>query len=80
MQQQYDNNNSGALFTNDRKKSDTHPDLTGSAEVGGKDYWFKAWKKTSKKGQPFLSVSFDPIEAYVVSSGVAPQNDDPVPF
>ena len=50
MDKQYDNNNSGALFTNDRKKSDTHPDLTGSAEVGGKDYWFKAWKKTSKKG------------------------------
>ena len=45
-----------------------------------KDYWFKAWKKTSKKGQPFLSVSFDPKEADVVSNGVAPQNDDPVPF
>ena len=39
MQQQYDNNNSGALFTNDRKQSETHPDLTGSAEVDGKDYW-----------------------------------------
>lgn len=79
MEKQYDNNNSGALFTNDRKKSDTHPDLTGSCEVDGKDYWFKAWKKTSKKGLPFLSVSFDPKETDVVSSGVAPQSGDPVP-
>jgi hypothetical protein len=69
----YDNNNSGAL---------SHPDLTGSAEVDGKEYWFKGWKKTSKAGKAFLSVSFDPKEAKpdVVSSGVAPMSDDPISF
>jgi hypothetical protein len=63
----YDNNNSGALC---------------SAEVDGKEYWFKGWKKTSKAGKAFLSVSFDPKEAKpdVVSSGVAPMSDDPISF
>ena len=79
--QTYDNNNSGALFPNNRKEKGTHPDLNGSCEIEGKEFWFKAWKKTSKKGLPFLSVSFDPKEAApVVSSGVAPTNDDPIDF
>jgi len=82
MDKQYDNNNSGALFPNNRKEKETHPDLNnGSCEIEGKEFWFKAWKKTSKNGLPFLSVSFDPKEAApVVSSGVAPTNDDPIDF
>lgn len=80
MSTQYDNNNSGALFTNDRKQTENHPDLTGSCEVDGKQYWFKAWKKVSKAGKPFLSVAFDPKEKDVVSPGVAPTNSDPIPF
>ena len=56
----YDNNNSGALFPNDRKEKETHADLTGSCEIEGKEYWFKGWKKTAKSGTNFLSVSFDP--------------------
>ena len=81
MDKQYDNNNSGALFPNNRKEKETHPDLNGSCEIEGKEFWFKAWKKTSKNGLPFLSVSFDPKEAApVVSSGVATTNDDPIDF
>ena len=59
---EYDNTNRGALFNNDRKEKETHPDFTGSIDVGGKSYWIKGWKKTSKAGNKFLSLSVDPKE------------------
>lgn len=35
--------NSGALFRNDRKETEEHPDHTGQATVAGIDYWISAW-------------------------------------
>jgi hypothetical protein len=55
--EKYDNTNKGAMFKNDRKKSETHPDLGGTINVDGKDYYINAWKKESKKGVPFYSLS-----------------------
>lgn len=57
MSDKYDNTNSGALFTNDRKETEKHPDYTGSINVGGHDYWLSAWKKKSKDGKSFLSMA-----------------------
>ena len=54
---EYDNQNRGSLFKNDKKTEDKHPDLNGSINVDGKDYWISAWKKTSKAGTPFYSLS-----------------------
>lgn len=50
--------NSGALFTNDRKQSDRHPDWTGKAMVDGVEYRVSAWKKTSRDGNDFISLAF----------------------
>lgn len=59
----YDNNNSGSLFINDRKESDRHPDFKGSAEVDGVEYWVSMWKKVSKDGsRKYFSLSFQPKE------------------
>jgi len=55
--EKYDNTNNGAIFKNDRKKNETHPDLGGAINVEGKDYYINAWKKESKKGVPFYSLS-----------------------
>tara|TARA_R110000772_G_scaffold262117_1_gene381028 strand:+ start:268 stop:486 length:219 start_codon:yes stop_codon:yes gene_type:complete len=55
--EKYDNTNRGAMFKNDRKKSDTHPDLGGTIDVGGTEYFINAWKKESKTGTPFYSIS-----------------------
>lgn len=63
--EQYDNTNRGAMFKNDRKKTETHPDLGGTINVGGVDHFINAWKKTSKAGQPFYSLSVTKKEAKV---------------
>lgn len=56
---QYDNTNRGALFKNDRKQQDNHPDYTGSINVGGVEYWLSAWLKDGSKGK-FFSMSVKP--------------------
>lgn len=59
---EYDNTNSGALFKNDKKTTKNHPDMKGSINVGGVDYWIAAWKKVSKAGQGYVSLSVEPKE------------------
>jgi uncharacterized protein (DUF736 family) len=53
----YDDTNRGALFPADDKKTEKSPDFTGTLNVEGKEYRLSAWKKTSKAGKKFLSVS-----------------------
>lgn len=53
----YDNTNKGALFKNNRKERDTHPDYTGSINVEGHDYWLSGWLKTDKTGRQYMSTS-----------------------
>lgn len=50
----YDNRNTGAIFTNE-KKNENQPDFKGTINVEGKDYEIAIWNKTSKKGTPFMS-------------------------
>jgi uncharacterized protein (DUF736 family) len=60
---EYDDNNRGAIFKNDDKKKDTHPDYKGSLNVDGVDLWVSGWIQTSKKtGKKFLSLSVKPKE------------------
>lgn len=54
----YDNTNRGALFKNDNKEQDNHPDYKGSINVNGVEYWISSWLKTSDKtGKKFMSLS-----------------------
>jgi hypothetical protein len=59
--------NTGALFENNRKEQDSHPDQNGSCEFecphcgGTWASWISGWFKESKKdGKQFLSLSFRP--------------------
>lgn len=54
--QQYDQNNRGALFVNDRKQSDKHPDMNGKININGVDYWLSGWWKQTQRGE-ILSLS-----------------------
>lgn len=42
---------SGSLFKNNRKTTETHPDLTGTIMLNGKEHWLSAWKKKEKMGR-----------------------------
>lgn len=61
---QHSNENRGAIWKNDDKQSDNHPDFKGSLNVDGVEYWVSAWKR--KEGAsakaPALSFSIKPKE------------------
>ena len=52
----YDDSNRGALFRNERKETDKHPDYKGSINVSDHDYWISACLKESHDGEKYLSL------------------------
>jgi len=79
--------NSGAVFVNDRKEQDTHPDRTGTARIDGVDYWVNGWLRETKSGKPYLALSFkrkEEANRKHVSDlrSASPRRDmgDPIPF
>ena len=49
--------NSGVLFAN-KKTKDNQPDFRGTVKVNGVDLDISGWKKTSKNGNEYFSLSF----------------------
>jgi uncharacterized protein (DUF736 family) len=49
---------SGTLFINGYKKTDNHPDYTGSCKIESVDYKIAGWKKATSSGKAMLSLSF----------------------
>ena len=79
---------SGSLFKNDKREKDTHPNLTGTVMIDGKEYWASGWTKERANGEKWISLAFKPKEA---RNGTSPQMpavgsytsddlDDDVPF
>lgn len=59
---QYDDNNKGAIWGNDRKEKPTQPDFKGSIKVDGKEFWLSAWKRgpDANPNAPALKLSVTP--------------------
>ena len=81
----YDNNNRGALGKNDKRTTEKHPQLRGSAEINGVEYWVSAWTSSEGGKKPLVSLSFQVKDAMptaaapvVVSNEV--DFDDDLPF
>ena len=54
----YDNENKGALFPNDKKTNSKQPALRGFMNLNGVDYWASAWRKiSSDTGLPYISIA-----------------------
>ncbi len=87
MSQQYDNTNTGIISKNDRKESDKHPDIKGSANIDGVEFYVNGWRKTRKDGSGFFySLSFKPKEEAAPSRPTRQQQpvtteiEDDIPF
>lgn len=70
----YDNTNSGILARNENRKSDKHPEYTGSINVNGVDYWLSAWVNEGKpggkmEGKKYFSLKVNPKEQRGPASG-----------
>ena len=75
--------NSGAVFVNDRKTTETHPDSTGTAKIDGVEYYISAWRRESKNGKKYLSLSFKRKDADTAADRSRPigeQLNDSIPF
>jgi len=66
-------NNSGAIFKNNNKKAENHPDYKGNVLVNGKEMEIALWVKTSAKGLSYLSASFS--EPFVKSEPQINKNE-----
>ena len=58
----YKNQDSAALFKNDKGNNPKRPDYRGKASVNGKDYQIAAWVNDTKDGEKYLSIKFDSPE------------------
>jgi hypothetical protein len=85
----YDNTNSGLLSRNDKGDNEARPDLKGSINIEGKEYWLSAWQKVGQsgklEGKKFLSIKATPKEdqpapAPAPAKKTAPAEDDDIPF
>jgi hypothetical protein len=83
----YDNNNRGSIWKNEKKDKDTHPDFTGSLNVNGVEYWVSAWKRKdgASPKAPALSFSIKPKDeqqrqAPVNAKAAQPQARRPDPI
>ena len=77
----------GALFKNDDKTDETHPDFNGQAKIEGKEYYLSAWTNTyDKEGvkRKYYKLSFKPKAAQVKAPAKAAkafdEMDDDIPF
>ena len=68
--------NSGALFRNQKRDSEKHPNAVGSALIGGVKYRVSAWTKVDKNGNKWQSLAFQ-VDTH--SNAPAPEaNNNPV--
>jgi hypothetical protein len=51
-------NLTGAIFVNDYKTEEKHPDSTGSALIDGVEYNISCWRREAKNGKKYLALSF----------------------
>lgn len=88
MAEQYDNELRGIISKNDRKETETHPDIKGQCQIEGVEYWVNGWQKERKDGSgKFYSLSFKRKDAAApaASKPAAKQEfaadiDDDLPF
>lgn len=76
----YDKTNTGTIAKNTRKTQDNHPDITGSINIDGREYYLNGWQRTnSKDNSTFYSLSVKPKQPRQ-DAAPARQNSPPADF
>ena len=76
----------GALFVNDKKRTENDPDISGSVTDKSSGEWrFAGWKKTSKAGDQYTSIGVRRPQEMPAPTSPAPtvmpiSGDDPTPI
>ena len=77
-------NNTGAIFKNNYKKTDSQPDYKGKAVIDGVEKEVALWVNESKNGVKYFSAAFSkPYQAEVEAGGDEPikkTSSDDLPF
>lgn len=72
----YDDTNRGALFIQNDKKSDKAPDYSGTLNVEGKEWRIAGWRRESKNGNKFISISVSDPQSKGSGSSSKPASND----
>lgn len=64
----------GVVFANTDKKSEKHPDMSGNFTENGREYQIAGWKKVSKTGMSYTSISVTPPETKEPENPNTPQH------
>tara|TARA_R100001594_G_scaffold113562_1_gene148441 strand:+ start:58 stop:297 length:240 start_codon:yes stop_codon:yes gene_type:complete len=74
--------NTGAIFKNNYKKAETHPDYKGKMNVDGKDKEVALWVRETKNGEKFFSMAIsEPYKPQPVAEELTKTEvDDDLPF
>ena len=68
--------NTGAIFKNDYKKTETQPDYKGKCMINGEMKEMAMWLNESKAGKKYFSVKFsEPYQAEVEAGHDAPKQE-----
>ncbi len=80
--EEFDNELRGALFQNKkRREGKNDPHYQGQCEVEGQEYRIAGWKKLSKSGETYMSLSFTlKTEEQKIKTKNDDQNVDDIPF
>lgn len=74
---------SGSIFKNQKRESENHPNMTGSAKINGIEYWVSAWTKEGEKGK-WISLAFKPKDSAPTKpapkSREPGEDDEDIPF
>ena len=80
--------NEGAIWKNENKDTDRHPDFKGHAVIAGVEYWVSAWKRPAdaqNERAPALKFKFSPKEQRQERKPAPPKSrgemvDDDIPW
>ena len=72
-----DNKNSGALFRNDKRETERHPEYTGKITIEGVEYYLSAWVNEMRNGQKYFSIKATPKAATAPATTTAPAQPRP---